>query len=182
VAESRVAAVAVAPSGGVVDARLDATVDWGEAGAKNMTTLERQLLDKLSGIEERLDKLEKKGKKRNLSFEACVPPLYLCREIVFDGDLGNFDNQMQQLADYYGIAPMGNFHNPARVPKNAIACYHAFDSSASYKEPNTNIGTVLHEFFHHLHAQGVVCLNGKSEEKLADKFSKLVMGRGATEK
>jgi hypothetical protein len=142
-----------------------------------MVTLERRIMEKLESIESRLDKLEKKNRKRGLSFEACIPPIYLCREVAFD-NLGNFDNQMQQLADYYGITPMGNFHDPDKVPKTAIACYHSFHDAAYYLEPNTEISVVLHEFFHHLHAQGVVQLNGKNEESLADKFSKTVIERG----
>ena len=142
-----------------------------------MVTLERRILDKLESIETRLERLERKTKKQGLSFEACIPPTYLCREIVVNC-LGNFDNPMLQLSDYYGIKPMRNLHNPARVPKNAVACYHSFDDVAYYKESNSEDDVVLHEFFHHLHAHGVVNLNGKKEEVLADKFAKLVVQRG----
>ena len=141
----------------------------------------REILDKLRNIEDRLEKLERAKQKRNLPFNACIPPLSLCRDIVktYDSrELGNFDFQMQQLADYYGINRMDNRHNPERVPEKAIACYHRFEQTAFYKTSNANLETVLHEFFHHLYTNNVVCLGEESEEKLADRFSQIVMKRG----
>lgn len=146
-------------------------------------TLQREILDKLRGIEERLDKIEKGYlKKRGLTWRAAVPSLQVCKDIVsaYDGRMiDKFDYEMQRLSEFYGITKMDNRTNPEKVPKTAIACYHSLDRTAYYKEPTCSLETVLHEFFHHLHSEGVVALySDENEEKCANEFAITVMLRG----
>ena len=139
----------------------------------------REVLDKLEKIDDRLNIIEKSSKKRGLSFEASIPPRSLCKDIVHANGVGNWENHMQILSDYYGVALMENYHNPAKVPKDSIACYHRYERSAYYKKATAMLETVLHEFFHHLHAEGVISITrGQSEEKLADKYAKIIIERG----
>lgn len=147
---------------------------------------QREILDKLRQIEERLEKIENNQRKRYLPWKAAIPPLTLCQDIVsaFDSGLfGQFDYEMQRLSEFYGIAPMRNYTDPTKVSAKAIACYHSMDRAAYYKEPTAAKDVVLHEFFHHLHAENVVSLNSDEDaEKCADEFAKIILARGRVQK
>ena len=144
---------------------------------------EREIFDKLRIIEEKVDRIEKSYlKKRGLPWKAGVPSLIVCKDIVtaFDGkEFDHFDYMMQRLAEFYGIRRMDNRTNPEKVPKTAIACYHSSDKTAYYAKPTCSITTVLHEFFHHLHHEGVVTLySDEDTEKCANEFANIVIARG----
>lgn len=142
-----------------------------------------EILDKLRDIENRFDKIEQQYfKKRGLRWKAAVPSLQVCKDIVsaYNGDqFHEFDYEMQRLAEFYGIRPMKNRTDPGKVPKNAIACYHSSEQTAFYKNPTTNLDTLLHEFFHHLCSESVVYLySDENEEKCANGFADIVIARG----
>ena len=129
------------------------------------------------------DKISKMQKKRGLTFLASVPPHDVCRNIVVAWKLGslnrNFDHVMQILSDFYGVTPMQNLHNPAKVPAKSIACYYKLENVAYYKNPTSDLETVLHEFFHHIHANGVVTLYANEDaEKCANEYAELIMNLG----
>ena len=142
---------------------------------------EREILDKLRSIENRLEKLEDNQKKRGLRWKAAIPPLQLCKDIVsaYDSKLFNtFEYEMQRLAEFYGIRPMENYVNPLKVPKSNIAAYHPNERTAYYKEPVASLHTLLHEFFHHLHTEGVVYLySSEKEEECANSFAVIIIAR-----
>ena len=142
-----------------------------------------EILNKLRDIENRFDKIETQYfKKRGLPWKATVPSLQVCKDIVSafnSGQFYTFDYEMQRLAEFYGIQPMDNRTDPEKVPKNAIACYHPSERTAFYKKPTTDLHTLLHEFFHHLHSEGVVFLySDENVEKCANGFADIVIARG----
>jgi len=145
----------------------------------------RQFEDIQDGIRDLKDKIEKIGKqfkKRNLTFSECIPPHHICRDILIASNsslIGNYEHIMQVLSDYYGVTKMDNRHKPEEVPKNCIACYSSWDKTAYYTKKTANIDTVLHEFFHHLHGQGIVTLNSdENAEKCADAYAKICVSLG----
>jgi hypothetical protein len=139
-------------------------------------------MDKLESIESRLDKLEKVHRKRNLPWKAAIPPKLICHDIVtaYDGNQFNtFEYEMQRLSEFYGIPVMDNRTNAKKVPAKAIACYYSMERTAYYKKSTTALNVLLHEFFHHLHAEGVVFIySNENEEKCADSFAQIVINRG----
>ena len=137
-----------------------------------------EIVRKLEDIERKVERLERARKKSSLSFSAALPPPSLCKDIVGTDVIGNWDNHMQILSDYYGIEPMGNYSDKSKVPKGSIACYHPCEGNAYYKKPTTTLKTVLHEFFHHLVYQNVVDLKYEDEEKRANKFAEIIIRRG----
>lgn len=138
-----------------------------------------QILSRLESIEGKVARLEKARFKRGLSFGAVIPPSSLCRDVVDTFGVGNFDNAMQILSDYYGVSPMCNYTNKAKVPAGAIACYHSFEGNAYHATKTVGIAVVFHEFFHHLCANGV-CGEQHNLEKLADRFSQIILKRAET--
>ena len=144
-----------------------------------MTKIE-DLNKRIGDLEEKISKMHK---KRELTFLASVPPHDVCRNIVAAWKLGslnrNFDHIMQILSDFYGVTPMQNLHNPAKVPAKFIACYYESENVAYYKNPESDLKTVLHEFFHHIHANGVVTLYANEDaEKCANEYAELIMQLG----
>jgi len=145
---------------------------------KMLNDIQKRLID----LSERLEKIEKRQlKKKWLSFDACIPPIALCKDIVatYNSDkIKSFDYTMKILSDYYDTQLMDNRNAPERVPEKAIACYYSSENTAYYKQKTSSLETVLHEFFHHLVANNIVFLNGKNEQKCADRFAEIIMFRG----
>lgn len=146
----------------------------------------RQFDDIQDGIRDlrgKIENLERQFKKRNLSFSECIPPHHICRDILVASNsnlLGNYEHIMQVLSDYYGVTKMDNRHKPEKVPEKAVACYSRWDNTAYYKAPGASMETVLHEFFHHLHGQGIVTLSSdENAEKCADAYAKIVTSLGS---
>jgi hypothetical protein len=132
----------------------------------------------------KIENLEKQSKKRNLRFDGCIPPHDVCRNVVIAYQLNlppsnKYDGVMNILADYYGVPSMQNYSDAKRVPAKAIACYYSYERAAYHKNPTCTLETVLHEFFHHLHAEHVVSLyNSENAEQCAAAYAKAVIQLG----
>ncbi|MCW4015092.1 MAG: hypothetical protein NWF06_01860 [Candidatus Bathyarchaeota archaeon] len=146
---------------------------------RNLSVKLDNIMSELNRVQNRVKTIEQRTQKRGLSFEESIPPHSICFEVLHSEGLNLLENQMKILSDYYGINTMGNFNCDAKVPSGAIACYHPSESNAYYKKGGWGMDVTLHEFFHHLVAQGVVHLNkGQHEEHWANKYAEIVMLRG----
>lgn len=139
----------------------------------------RNLNSKLDAIMEQVNAIKKTTQKRGLTFEAALPPHLVCFDVINSNNLQTLQNPMQILSDYYGVETMENYINTEKVPNSAIACYHPSEKTAYYPDNSAGLDVTLHEFFHHLVAQGVVHLEkGQHEEHWANKFAEIVIQRG----
>jgi len=147
-------------------------------------TLDRSRLGKrLASIERELgeikDFLQWLKPKRALRFEEALPPRSVCRDVLskMEGTT-SYTGFVAFLSNYYGVSPLGLYHDKSRVPAKAIAAYYAQENAAYSKNSAIDRHTVLHEFFHHLVAHGVVIVKEEDREKQADEFANIVLSRG----
>jgi len=148
---------------------------------RNLNDKLNDIMSEIKYVEDKVRVLEKRTKKRGLTFEAALPPKAICVDVVNSVGTRYLDNPMQILSDYYSIERMKTLVDCNKVPKTAIACYHPSEKTAYYPDNSAGMDVTLHEFFHHLVAEGVVYLKaGQKEEHWANKFAEIVMLRGAS--
>ena len=132
---------------------------------------------RLTDLNFKLDQMKASKKKYLLDFEEAIPPKSVCADVLSMLGVGNYKGMLHLLSDYYDITRLRMFHDPAKVPENAIACYNRGEGVAYSKSPVSS-NTVLHEFFHHLVTQKVVMLyEGDDEEVLATRYAELFLQR-----
>jgi len=115
---------------------------------------------------------------RGLDFLEAIPPKSVCCDALsmMEG-VSHYTGLIFILTQYYGIPKMILGIDPKKA-RGAIARYYAAENAAYTKNKTTDYATVLHEFFHHLVAHGVVTLNGQREEELATEYARIILQRG----
>ena len=151
-----------------------------------------QLGKRLAHIERELAEINKALKslkpKRALGFVAAIPPASVCKDALSHlvGTARGYEGVLATLAAYYQIPTMGLYHNPKRVQeaervlglKQMVAAAYFWQEGCAYtKETTVDRHTVLHEFFHHLVAQGVVIVKGEDAELRANEFANTILQR-----
>jgi len=123
--------------------------------------------------------------KRYLKFNECIPPTEVCRSVVsMMNGVENYNGFIGKLSEYYGCSIMGIYVGLERVlalerqtGKSYVAFYDSNLKAAYSKEKTVSQSTVLHEWFHHMHAQGVVSINVKDEEYYAARYAEVFLQR-----
>ena len=123
--------------------------------------------------------------KRYLKFNECIPPTEVCRSVVsMINGVENYDGFIGKLSEYYGCSIMGMYVSLEKVlalerqtGKSYVALYDPNLKVAYSKKKTVTHSTVLHEWFHHMHAQGVVSINVKDEEYYAIKYAEVFLQR-----
>jgi hypothetical protein len=147
-------------------------------------TLDRSRLGKrLASIERDLreikDFLQWLKPKRALCFEEALPPRSICRDALSKmKGTTSYTGFLAFLSNYYGVPRLKLYHDENRVSAKAIAAYYARENAAYSKSSTMDSHTVLHEFFHHLVAHGVVMVKEEDRERRADEFASIVLARG----
>lgn len=118
--------------------------------------------------------------KRGLSFYEALPPRSICRDLVSKMENATrYDGFLAFLSEYYSVPRMRLYWDESRVSAKYVAIYSPKEGAAYSHSKTISQHTVLHEFFHHLVAHGVVIIRENDEEQeLADQFATAVLSRG----
>lgn len=104
-------------------------------------------------------------KKPNL-----IPPRHILESACLSVDLtGEYHDFPIILAHYYKIDVPPYYHDPKKVPQNAVACYYPSTNTVYSKGP-MGFQTAFHEFYHALEKNGII--HAKDSEVAANLYAK----------
>jgi len=106
-----------------------------------------------------------------------LPSKKVCEDFRLTYELKGAQKGVNVLARYYRIRGMKIILDGRRVGNGDKACYNYDGYTAYFSKRGLDKFNVLHEFFHHLVAKGVIEIDEKYEEKAADRFAKEVLTR-----
>lgn len=119
--------------------------------------------------------------KRGLRFWESIPSERECNDVLTMLNFTtSYDGFINRLAGFYDCEPMGVYRDENVDPKYK-AIYHKHKKACYSRGPTIDRQTVLHEFFHHLVAQGVVFVKKHEEEEKADRYAEVFLKRAGWE-
>jgi len=126
--------------------------------------------------------------KKKFGKTGFFPPSNICRDFLWLSDNVSAQEAIDLLCSFYGVSklkieivtlkelkavkglkkPFIAFYDPKKKRRPAKAYFTKYSFKNHW---------ILHEFFHHLVASGIIEMDEKFEEKTADRFAKEIMAR-----
>ena len=104
-----------------------------------------------------------------------LPSKKVCEEFHLTYELKGAQKGVNILAKHYKIKGMKIVVDGRRVGNGNEACYNYENYTVYFTKRGFDKINVLHEFFHHLVAKGIIEIEDKFEEKAADMFAKKII-------
>ena len=104
-----------------------------------------------------------------------IPSNKVCEEFYLTYELEGAHKAVDLLSRYYDIRSMEIVVDGRKVGNNDKACYD--ENVAYFKKRWLNKRNVLHEFYHHLAYVFELGTSDIREEREANRYSRIVMGK-----